>query len=218
MDRAIAGYHRDEEGEWVAELSCGHNQHVRHRPPFQLREWVLEPESRERHVGTALNCPQCDRAEIPEDVTLVRSGPEWDEHTIPAGLLRAHRIAKGTWGRITVRAGQLHFVAHTEPALDVVLAPGATQAIPPEVPHEVQPLGAVRFSIDFFTISRSHSAKSTPDDDPIDARLGVTANFDPGPAFAEGGESACLAHLLCPECGAVLDGSSHVQGCAAADR
>lgn len=29
----------------------------------------------------------------------------------------------------------------------------------------------------------------------------------------EGGESACFAHLLCPECGAVLDGSAHVKSC-----
>jgi hypothetical protein len=33
----------------------------------------------------------------------------------------------------------------------------------------------------------------------------------------EGGESACFAHLICPECGAVLDGSEHVQGCTWVD-
>ena len=32
----------------------------------------------------------------------------------------------------------------------------------------------------------------------------------------EAGESACYAHLLCPECGAVLDGGPHRPGCAAA--
>lgn len=30
----------------------------------------------------------------------------------------------------------------------------------------------------------------------------------------EGGESACFAHLICPECGAVLDGSVHSTECA----
>jgi methyltransferase (TIGR00027 family) len=30
-----------------------------------------------------------------------------------------------------------------------------------------------------------------------------------------GGESACMAHLLCPECGAALDGSSHATDCRA---
>jgi len=29
----------------------------------------------------------------------------------------------------------------------------------------------------------------------------------------EGGESACFAHLICPECGVVLDGAEHEQSC-----
>ena len=29
----------------------------------------------------------------------------------------------------------------------------------------------------------------------------------------EGGESACYAHLICPECGTVLDGAVHRDGC-----
>jgi hypothetical protein len=29
----------------------------------------------------------------------------------------------------------------------------------------------------------------------------------------EGGESACFAHLLCPECGVMIDGSEHSTQC-----
>jgi hypothetical protein len=29
----------------------------------------------------------------------------------------------------------------------------------------------------------------------------------------EGGESACFAHLICPECGAVLDDTGHTDEC-----
>src|SRR5204862_843380 len=32
VERAIVGYHQDEHGDWVAELACGHQRHVRHRP------------------------------------------------------------------------------------------------------------------------------------------------------------------------------------------
>jgi hypothetical protein len=32
-------------------------------------------------------------------------------------------------------------------------------------------------------------------------------------ADSGGGESACFAHLICPDCGAVLDGAVHAQGC-----
>jgi hypothetical protein len=32
-----------------------------------------------------------------------------------------------------------------------------------------------------------------------------------------GGEAACFAPLLCPECGVVLDGSPHADGCPAGE-
>jgi len=103
VERTITDYHEDDAGDWVAELSCGHDQHVRHRPPFQLRTWALENEGRTAKLGTPIDCPLCERAELPDGVRLLRTSPEWNEHTIPAGLLSAHRLAKGTWGRIAVR-------------------------------------------------------------------------------------------------------------------
>ncbi len=60
MERAIVGFHRDEAGDWVAELDCGHGRHVRHRPPWELRPWVLTCEGRESHLGFRLTCPKCD--------------------------------------------------------------------------------------------------------------------------------------------------------------
>src|SRR4051812_15326060 len=60
MRRAIVGYHRDEEGHWVAELGCGHPQHVRHQPPWMERPWVLTPEGRRSRLGMELDCKRCD--------------------------------------------------------------------------------------------------------------------------------------------------------------
>jgi hypothetical protein len=99
MERVIVGYHQDDRGDWVAELACGHQRHVRHDPPWQVRPWVVDEEGRRGRLGTPLECGLCAQA-------------------VPA----------------------------------------------PEA----------------------------------------------------GGESACLAHVLCPECGAVLDGSPHRAGCTAA--
>ena len=65
MKRAIAGFHQDDQGDWVAELSCLHNQHVRHRPPFQERPWVVTEAGRAGRIGTELDCPLCDRGEPP---------------------------------------------------------------------------------------------------------------------------------------------------------
>ena len=112
---------------------------------------------------------------------------------MPAGLRRAHRVARGTWGRIVVHHGQLRFLARTEPELVVVVGPGLTQAIPPEIEHEVQPMGPVSFSIDFLSVREP------------EPELVIVGD--------EGGEPACWAHLLCPDCGVVLNGGSHLNGC-----
>jgi hypothetical protein len=58
-DRAIIGFHRDEEDHWVADLECGHTRHVRHDPPWQNREWVLLLETRRQRIGTILECKKC---------------------------------------------------------------------------------------------------------------------------------------------------------------
>lgn len=60
MQRAITGFHQDDEGHWVAELACGHGQHVRHDPPWQVREWVTTAEGRAGRIGTDLECRRCD--------------------------------------------------------------------------------------------------------------------------------------------------------------
>ena len=66
MDRAITGFHLDEERQWVAELECGHNQHVRHNPPWVNRPWVTSPERRARMLGQCLPCVKCDRGDPPD--------------------------------------------------------------------------------------------------------------------------------------------------------
>ena len=62
MRRAIVGFHTDDAGDWVAELECGHGQHVRHRPPWELRPWVMTAEGRASRLGTGLQCVLCDES------------------------------------------------------------------------------------------------------------------------------------------------------------
>lgn len=61
MQQAIVGYHLDAEGHWVAELACGHNQHVRHDPPWTNRPWVVTAEGRASKLGVTLPCRKCDQ-------------------------------------------------------------------------------------------------------------------------------------------------------------
>jgi|GEM_PF-2419912 hypothetical protein len=61
VKQRIIDYHQDEEGHWVADLACGHTQHLRHNPPWTSRPWVTTKEGRDRHLGTELNCKDCDK-------------------------------------------------------------------------------------------------------------------------------------------------------------
>ncbi|MCC4263071.1 DUF3565 domain-containing protein [Oceanimonas baumannii] len=69
MRQAIVGYHRDDELHWVAELACGHHQHVRHQPPFINRPWVSTAEGRAGMLGVLLDCKKCDRGEPADSQT-----------------------------------------------------------------------------------------------------------------------------------------------------
>ena len=50
----ITGFHLDEDNHWVADLSCGHTQHVRHNRPWQQREWILSDNRRNDFIGFEL--------------------------------------------------------------------------------------------------------------------------------------------------------------------
>ncbi len=179
VHRSMTRFRRDDDGDWVAELSCLHAQHIRHDPPFSEAAWIEDREERSRRIGELLECPLCDRAELPEGLTPVRTTATWDASTVPAALRRAHRIAAGMWGLLEVEAGGVRFAAATEPPLDLVVTPGRPQPIPPELDHHVD-----------------------PDDD---ARFHVTFLAPPRPTADEGGEAPCLAHLLDEErdCGEI---------------
>jgi len=150
VNRAIEGFHQDDEGEWVAELSCLHAQHVRHQPPFFDRPWVLTDSGREEHLGAELDCPLCDRAELPPGLVTTRTAGPFDASSLPAGLRRQHRVPEHTWGLLQVLEGTAEFTMATQPLTTVRLRAGDTQAIPPEVDHSVHLDGPVRLQVDFL--------------------------------------------------------------------
>jgi tellurite resistance-related uncharacterized protein len=150
VQRTIVGFVADDVGDWVAWLECYHRQHVRHRPPFRPAPWVEDAAERDRRTGTTLNCPLCDRCELPDGLVVVRTTPTWDERTMPNALRRSHRVASGTWGRLRTEHGSLRFVARTDPLTDVILDSDRAQGIPPDVEHYIEPHGPIRFAIDFL--------------------------------------------------------------------
>lgn len=68
MKQPISGYHKDEENHWVAQLACGHFQHVRHDPPMTTREWTKTTAGRDSMIGFELNCVKCDEGAPPDKI------------------------------------------------------------------------------------------------------------------------------------------------------
>lgn len=146
----MVGFHADDAGDWVAELSCLHNQHVRHDPPFSERPWVLTESARTGRLRADLDCPLCDRAELPEGLELARTAGPFDQTTLPAALRRDHRVADRTWALLRVLHGEVDFEMATTPPVRRRLGAGGEQAIPPEVMHQVRLQAPVRLEVDFL--------------------------------------------------------------------
>ncbi len=154
MRRAIIGFHRDEDGDWVAELDCGHGRHARHRPPFVNRPWAVGDAGREAMLGAELDCARCDRMEWPDGYAAYRRTPEFDETTVPAGLTSEHATKRGIWARIHVLSGAVLYHAGPPIGRSLRVDPASSAVIVPEVRHRVEPEGPVRFFVEFWRAKR----------------------------------------------------------------
>ena len=132
MLRHIVDFHADEVGDFVAELDCLHQQHMRHKPPFMNRQWVTTASGRAEQLGTAIVCSLCDRFDLPTGLTAYKKTPEYSSE-IPKGLLRDHTTR--SWARLCVLQGQLIFASSL--ATRTLLA-GDSQVIVPLMKHHIQ--------------------------------------------------------------------------------
>ncbi len=147
MIRQIVTFVQDEESDWVAYLDCGHRQHVRHRPPFFERPWVVAKESRDEKIGSELDCVLCDRLEFPDNLVSYHRTPEFDSTTTPAKLRSDHVTKRGVWGRIVVLDGSISYTVQSQRYL---LTPDKPGVVVPMVPHFVTPHDDSRFYVEFL--------------------------------------------------------------------
>jgi len=150
MERTITGFHADEEGHWVAELSCGHARHVRHNPPWQVRPWVLTREGRASHLDTVIECVLCGRMEMPESLVLHLRTAELTGNSIPEDLRKGHETAPATWVRIQVVEGLLTCRLLHPISRDFTVDAASPLSLPPGALHHLRALGPVRFYLEFF--------------------------------------------------------------------
>ena len=149
MERPIIGFGVGSDDDPVAILSCGHPQHVRHNPPFINRPWVTTTDGRASMLGKALNCIRCDNFELPDGFVPYKRTSVFTEETVPSGLKKDHSTKSGVWAKIRVEEGKLRY---RMPGLDIdtELQPGKIGIVVPEALHNVEPLGAVRFFVEFY--------------------------------------------------------------------
>jgi tellurite resistance-related uncharacterized protein len=87
---------------------------------------------------------------LPEDVIAYKKTPEFDELSVPKGLLNAHQTKQGVWGKIVILEGQLQYTINKPEIEVVVLTENIYGVVEPEIFHEVKPLGNVRFYVEFY--------------------------------------------------------------------
>jgi tellurite resistance-related uncharacterized protein len=90
---------------------------------------------------------------LPPGLVPYRRTAEFTESTVPAGLLRAHVTKAGAWGLIHVLDGRLAYrvTDPRRPASETILTAGNEPGVvEPTILHEVEPLGPVRFYVEFL--------------------------------------------------------------------
>lgn len=87
---------------------------------------------------------------LPTNVEVYKETPIFTESTVPAGLRSRHTTKAGTWGRIEVLEGTLRYRILEPVVEEHLLTPEHPGVVAPGVPHEVEPVGAVRFRVQFL--------------------------------------------------------------------
>ncbi len=86
---------------------------------------------------------------LPDNVVAYKKTPEFDESSVPNGLLNNHQTKEGVWGKIVILEGGLLYTIN-EPKEEIYLDSNNSGVVEPTVYHQVKPLGKVRFYVEFY--------------------------------------------------------------------
>ncbi|MGT2667567.1 SAM-dependent methyltransferase TehB [Streptococcus rifensis] len=90
--------------------------------------------------------------------------PEWTTHTIPQTFQERHNTKPGTWARLTILSGKLHFISLDEngTVLDEAIfdANSDTPFVEPQAWHRIEPItDDLRCQLTFYCQPRDYVAK-----------------------------------------------------------
>ena len=90
---------------------------------------------------------------VPPGAEPYKRTQSFTEATVPAALLQDHSTKAGVWGLIRVEEGRLRYIVTDQrrvPAERVLTADTPPGVVEPAILHRVEPLGAVRFHVEFL--------------------------------------------------------------------
>ncbi len=92
---------------------------------------------------------------LPNGAESYKHTPTFTETSVPAALLKDHSTKPGTRGLIYVEQGRLRYAvtdAAREPTERILTPDSPPGLVEPTILHWVEPLGEVRFRIEFFRV------------------------------------------------------------------
>lgn len=87
---------------------------------------------------------------LPEGVAPYARTATFSTRSMPEKLRKSHRTKAGTWGKIVILEGRLCYRILEPHLQEFELSPDHPGIVEPEVPHEVEALGEVRFYVEFY--------------------------------------------------------------------
>jgi tellurite resistance-related uncharacterized protein len=90
---------------------------------------------------------------VPNGLLPYKRTATFTEATVPAALLNEHSTTEGAWGLIQVEEGCLRYFVtdpRRPPLVRDVTPDSAPVLIEPTILHRVEPLGPVRFHVQFL--------------------------------------------------------------------
>lgn len=90
----------------------------------------------------------------------------FDAHSIPTAWRSMHETNSGVWGKISVIEGQLT-LRFIEDGSEKLLVPERFGIVCPRQAHELEPLGSVRFYVEFFSETPTGQPQQIPPGEPM---------------------------------------------------
>jgi tellurite resistance-related uncharacterized protein len=75
---------------------------------------------------------------LPPGLVRYRQTPEFTRRNVPEALLTVHSVKPGVWGLLRVLRGRVRYCLDGDSPVTLLVEPGGTAVIEPEVAHHVE--------------------------------------------------------------------------------